>query len=745
MRESTGKSGKWIQITLLRIDVPDQGKRNSLPAPADTYWAEPVPLEGEAARRDVPLYHYVWILRRHWWRILAFAAFSIAATWIISKRLHPIYESTATIDIDRRIPPGIIGQESNQTTTPDADQFLATQVKLIQSDSVLRPVVDKFNLHDEVEQVVPDPEVEYADPADAPVILKNLRVTRAPTTYLLLVSYRSPRPRLAADVANAVAQSYIQQTYSNRFKSSASLAAFMEQQLDGLRAKMERSGSALEQFERELNVINPEEKTNILSSRLLQLNTEYTNAEADRIHKEAALRSVQTGSLESAQVSSQGESLKGLSERLQEAQQKFANVRTHFGPNHPEFNKAEVQVNEIESQLALAKQNIGQRIETEFSQAADRETMLKQSVDETKAQFDKLNSRSFEYQSLKREAEADKKLYEELVRKIREAGINANFQNGSIRVADPARPDTKPVFPNLKLNLVLAAFLSLLISMAAAVTADGLNNTVREPEQISQTMDTQVIGTLPVVKSWRPKILSGGSIGRNLVSVKAETRMNEFDEAVRTVRNSILLTAFDRRLRSIMVTSAGAAEGKSTIAAHLATAHAQQGRKTLLIDADLRRPTVHQSFAVNSKPGLSNVLAGEIGWRESIVRQEQMPLLDLLVGGPPSRRAVDQIAGLAELIDDAIQDYDLVIVDSPPFLGFPEPLQMASFVNGVLVVAVSGKTTRRALAATVSSLKRLRTNLLGVVLNRMNSVSAGYYYGDYSPKNYRYYRAAASE
>jgi succinoglycan biosynthesis transport protein ExoP len=732
---------------VVRNGIPDERNGKSLPVPADLYWSPAAPVETEAAQPAVPLTHYLWLLRRYWWRILAFVAFTMAATLIISKRVKPIYESTATIDIDRRIPSAIIGQEANQTSTYDADQFLATQVKLVQSDSVLRPVVDKFNLRNEAgEKRTTSAGVEFPDAADEPIVLRNLRVARPPTTYLMLVSYRSERPRLAADVANAIAESYIQHTYNNRFKSSASLAAFMEQQLDGLRAKMERSGGALAQFERELNVINPEEKTNILSARLLQLNTEYTNAEADRIRKEAAFGSVKSGSLEAAHVSSQGDSLKKISERLQEAQQKFATVRTHFGPTHPEFKKAAAQVAEIDSQLAQTRSDIAERIEIEYNEATNRETMFRQSVDETKAQFDRLNSRSFEYQSLKREAEADKKLYEELVRKIKEAGINSGFQSGSIRVADAARPTSKAVFPNIRLNLVLAAFLSLLIAVGTVVTTDALNNTVREPEQVAQSMDTEVVGTLPAVKSWRSR-LSSGSHSRKLVPVTAESRLNNFDEAVRTLRNSILLTDFDRRLRSIMVTSAGAAEGKSTIAAHLATAHAQQGRKTLLIDADLRRPSIHHSFGMQPRSGLSNVLAGEVQWRETLVRHEQVPFLDLLLGGPPSRRAADQIgAGLMDLVDEASKDYDLIVVDSPPFLGFPEPLQMASIVDGVLVVAVSGRTNRRALASTVNSLKRLRTNLLGVVLNRMhNDGGSGYYYNYYSPKNYRYSQAATAD
>jgi polysaccharide biosynthesis transport protein len=228
------------------------------------YYADDEPEESK-----IPLSQYLWILKRYRWRILGFIAAAVISTLIISARLTPIYESTTTIDIDRQTPQGVVGQDATRGAMNDADQFLATQIKLVQSDSVLRPVDQRFHLRELEHQSTEGPRAE-----DAPVGLKQLKVARPPNTYLLQISYRSPDPQLAADAANAIAQSYLEHTYNIRLRSSASLSAFMEKQLDELKAKMERSSQALAGFERELNVINPEEKTNILSSRLVQLNVE---------------------------------------------------------------------------------------------------------------------------------------------------------------------------------------------------------------------------------------------------------------------------------------------------------------------------------------------------------------------------------------------------------------------------------------------------------------------------------------
>jgi capsular exopolysaccharide synthesis family protein len=517
----------------------------------------------------------------------------------------------------------------------------------------------------------------------------------------------------------------------------------MEKQLDELRAKMEASTQRLLAFERELNVINPEEKTNILSARLLQLNTEWTNAQGDRVRKEAAFNSTKSGSLEAAQVSTQGEALKKLGEQYADAQVKFAEAKLHYGPNHPDYKKASGQVSEILLQLDKAKQNIAQRVEIEYRQAVNREAMLQNGVAQTKNEFDRLNSRSVEYQTLKREADADKKLYDELVRKIKEAGINASFQNSAIRIADIARPGLKPVFPDIKLNVFLAFLFSSLVAVGAAVLSDVLDKTIRDPEQVVRLLNCQVIGSLPTVKTWRGRIgpvSANGQENNALVRVGDSTDQSAtgYGEAIRTLRNSILLTDFDRRMRSLLITSASPGEGKSTIAANLAATHAEQKQRTLLIDGDLRRPSVHRRFNITGAAGLSNVLVADLPWKQALIKSDQLPDLDILPAGPPSRRASDLIGrGLIEILEQASADYDLIVLDAPPMLGFAEPLQMATAVDGVIVVTRAGETNRQAVASVLSTLNRLRANVVGIVLNEVSKeMSDSYYYYGYYGKYY---------
>ena len=700
----------------------------------------PLP-DNEPVQSALPLAHYLWVLKRNRWRLLAFTIFCVVATLLVSLRTTPIYQAVATVDIDRQTAPGIIGQEATRIGPRDADQYLATQIKLVQSDAVLRPVAEKYGLR-KSKKAQKDPEMA-ARVSAAPVSLADLKVARPPNTYLLLISYRSIDPKQAADVANAVAQSYIDTTLDMRIKDSMNLSEIMDKQIEELKAKMERSNSAVGQLEHDLNAIDPEQKTSILSARLLQLNTEYTHAQADRVKKEAAVRSLRAGSLEAVLSGANGDSFRGLTERLNEAQERFTQVRVQYGANHPEYRKAEAQLTEIQRLLESTRQNIARRVDLDHKEALDREQMLEKAVVATKAEFDGLNSRYFQYRQMKRDAEADKRMYEELVTKIKQAGINAIFQKTAVRIADIARPPVTPIAPNVRLNVILAFLISIGVGVGAALIADMLDNTVRDADEIARSLKTEVIGTLPCVRTWRKRMVPV-SIEANSSSIvkldrSGDTSIAGFAESMRSLRNSILLADFDRRLKTILLTSAAPAEGKSTTAAYLALAHAQQGKKTLIIDGDLRRPSVHRRFELPSGTGLSNVLLGEINWRDGILPITGTPNLDVLPAGPSSRRASDLIGSdISALLEEMSREYDLVIVDAPPLLGFAESLQMATCVDGVLLVARAGETNRKAIASVVASLQRLRVNILGLVLNEVKKESAaGYYYGDYR----RYYNA----
>ena len=553
------------------------------------------------------------MIGRHKWRILAFVAVSVAATVMVSSRRPPLYESTATIEA---------GQGA--TAAGDPRQFLETQAGLIQSDAVLRPVLQRFR--------IPAGDLE-GSAAKPPLRLRNLRVTNPPNTSLLLISYRSADPNLSAAIANAIARGYIEETYRIAFRASAGISEFTAKQLAELKTKLEKSSAALTEFEQDLAAKDPERKSGILSARLVQLSAEYTGAQSDRMQHQ---------------------------------------------PGQPEYQ-----------------------------QAASREAMLKASIAQTKAEFDRLNSRLFEYKTLRHEAETDQGIYDELLRKNREAAANADLQQSPVRLADSARPSAVSVSPDVRLNGMLAFLFSTLLGIGAAVLADTTDRTVRDSRAVQRRLGADVLGSLPAVDPWRGRMLP----------VPQDRSGAAFEDAIRSLHDSILAATPAQRPRSLLVTSATPREGKTVTAVHLALSHSLRQRRTLLIDADLLRPAVHARLGLANVRGLAGVADGETGWRESLQTPGAFPALHVLTAGEGSRRTIERLAeALNRVLEEAEKEYDLILIDSPP-LASPETYQMAAVVDGVVVIARAGQTSRKLLADSLTRLKRMRARVIGVALN----------------------------
>ena len=729
------------------IAIPEDNDRGFEHRPLVPRIAVPAALEREASLHAGPsLSQYLWIVKRHRYKLLGFVIFSVLATIIVSKRLTPLYESTAVIDIDRQTPAAVLGDESRATVnSTDVESYLTTQEQIVQSDAVLRPVVEKFHLMTPAMRKLAHNKLLSSRLKDAPIELKALKIERPLHTFLLLIRYRSPDPQLSADVVNEIAKSYIRHTYDIRYQAAAQMTGYMEKQLEELKAQMERSAGNLANLEKDLDVINPEEKTNVFSARLLHLDNDLTAAQVERAGKEAAYNAVKSGSLPAAEASDQGEQLRTLEARLNEATEKMAEVKTQFGSSHPIYKKAASQVAELQAEVDALQRRIVDRVSIDYRQSVNRENLLRRDMTQAKAEFDQMNARSFEYKALKQEADTDKALYEELIRKIREAGINASFEGSSIRLADVARPALYPSFPKTTLNALLALLGSTIIGLSLVFLMDALDTTVVDAEHLQRELHVPMLPSLPVGK-FTPGTLPMQEFSANPearfhgVSAKdtLATPNHAFDEAIRTLRSSILLSAgLEHHPRSILVTSASPAEGKSTIALYLAAAHSQQQRRTLLIDGDMRRPVI--KLGVSNDRGLSDVVNGTMHWKEAVQTPYAYPDLDILSAGPSSRRVADRIGiVLRSILDEADREYDLVIIDSPPLLGFAEPLEIAALADGVIIVARAGRTNRTAVASVVEQLKRVRADIIGIVLNGVRAdMSSQYYY--YSPRYYSHY------
>jgi polysaccharide biosynthesis transport protein len=697
-------------------------------------------LEREQPEEVLSIGHYIWLFRQHSWQIALAVGVVTALATLYCAKVRPVYEATARITIDQRIPSTAIGQEAAAPGSSDVDQLMTTEIQIIQSDAVLRPVAEQFHLMKDgiTSGTWNSRATSTSDESvgDAPVALSNLSVVRLPNSLLIDINYRSPDPHLAASVANAIAQSYISRGMETRARSSMGLSTFMERQISELKENMDDSSRALAGYERELGVVNPDEKTSILAARLLQLNTQYTEAENDRIQKETEYREVQSGASSGSgiaryaaalELSPQASMLGRQEEQLHEAEEKLAVLKTVYGPNYAEYKRAANDVAELTSQYQQMRSDISKRIEVSYREAVNREAMLRSALGHAKDESDQLNAHSAQYQELKREAEANKTLYDELFSKIKEAGINAGFESGSIRIADEARPPAYPIFPKKAAFISIAFIFSLMASLLVVLVADMFDKSLRDPDKACRLTGMEVVGLLPNVHDF-PATHSALALGNDF-----------YRESIATLLSTVFLSHSTGQPRSILITSASPAEGKSSCAAHLALEHASKGKKTLLIDADLRCPFQQRYFNLKNDVGISWAITHDAPLLAIRQKVEDTPMLDVVVSGLAAQHMFKRVGlKVSELLQQAaLEKYDLVIVDAPPMLGLTEPIEIACLTDGVLVIGDASRTNQQDVTDILAILERVHANLFGLVLNRFRpEVSESY-------KRYRSYSAYA--
>ncbi len=720
--------------------------------------------------QDSLLRSYSHVLVKRKWVVLSCLVLIFSAVLVATLRSTPIYDAVGSIAVNRMDPITLNLKDSENSGYDYQDPTdLDTEVRILHSDSLALQVIKQLNLDNHTSAtaapssglgLTTDNQLDSDKTSQMIGSFKsNLAVVLEPNTRIIDIHYRSPDKYLAARVVNALASAYVEQNFKTRFESTEQTSDWLSRQLIDLQMKVETSQEKLVKYQKDHEILGIDEKQNITTSKLDDLNKELTTAESARMEKESLYRLIQAGdsdsiaaaaNIASTTTSGSGSSLlQKLQEEHAELKIQIAKLGAQFGPAYPRIAELSDQLKEVDAQTEVERKKVVERLRGDYLAAVARENLLRTALDKQKQDANQLNESAIEYNFLKRDAETNRTLYENLLEKLKEAGVTAGLRSNNIRPVDLARVPTSPAEPNLFRNLSFALVLGLTTGISLAFVLEGLDNTVRTVEQAQAISLLPSLGIIPLG--------SGGasytSTGRRLVFAGNKESMelitksrpqSQMAEAYRALRTSLLLTSVGAPPKIILVTSALPEEGKTTTSINCAIVLAQKGGRVLLVDCDLRRPSIHRTLGIVPKAGLTSVLTGGATLQQAIVRSPLVPSLSVLPAGTPPPNPAELLASgkMGELLETLREQYDHIVIDTPPTLPVTDAVVMSTRADAVILVIRAGGTTKHALRQSRDILLQVNARISGVLLNAVNLGSPDYYtyYGQMGKFARSYYR-----
>ena len=724
--------------------------------PARTYPTAALPVQ------DSVLRDYFRVLIKRKWTVIATVLVIFTTVTVATLRSTKIYLASGSVAINKSDPTLLSFKDGASAPADYYDPTdLDTEVSILKSDLLALQVIKALNLDKRPEfggngttssnAIALTTDALQPDSARASELLGifkgNLRVALRSNTRIIDVSYRSADKELAAHVVNTLINTYIEQNFKTRFESTMQASDWLSKQLVDLQMKVETSQEKLVNYEKEHEILGIDEKQNITTSKLDELNRELTSAESDRMQKESVYRLLQSpdadvasaAATSAARATSANISTTSLLEKLRGQQAdlriEVAQLSTQFGPSYPKLAQVNSELKEIDAQIQLEMKKVVAHVRSDYLAAVQRETMLRDAMDNQKREANRLNESAIEYSLLKRDVESNRTLYEGLLEKLKEAGVTAGLKSNNIRPVDVARVPTSPSEPNVPRNLAFALALGLTTGIGLAFLLEGVDNSVRTPEQAQAISALPSLGIIPLgsktLAEMRGRQRLALSSSKEAVEMVTQSRpQSQMAESYRALRTSLLLTSIGAPPKVILVTSALPQEGKTTTSINTAIVLAQKGIRVLLIDADLRRPSIHKTLGMGPRAGLSNVLTGNATLQQATVRSPILPNLFVLPAGtpPPNPAELLASANMRDVLAELKDQYDHIVVDTPPTLSVTDAVVMSTCADAVVLVIRSGQTTKQALRRSRDILMQVNARLAGVLLNAVDLHSPDYYY-----------------
>ncbi len=710
------------------------------------------------------------------WTILSVLFVTFTLVLVATVKEKPVYRAQALLEI---------GQENQNIATVKelfqlqsvSDDYLQTQYKILQSDSLARQVIKQLHL-DQNQEFNPPPRPwpwqaasNRVDSPNTPVstdaaheqavlgrFQDRLKIDPVQKSRLVRVSFESHDPKLASNVVNSLAAAYIRGNLETHWHATQQASGWLSQQLAGLKIRLEKSEDTLQEYAQGNGLVFLEsgrgEKENIVDARLRQLQDELTQAQADRYQKESLYRLVEAGNYSALPGVFDDKTMQDLTSQLAGLELERAKLAANFSPAYPKMKEIQSQIDRIQKFLGQQQQRAARHIEDQYLAASHREALVRQAFEEQQKQANLVAGKLVQYNILKREVDTNKQLYEGLLQRLKEAGISAGLNASNIRIVDSAVPPMSPAKPRMVLNLALGFIVGLVLGVGLAALQEHLDNTLKSADDIEQFLRVPALALIPSRQSLfreknghrksLPQALLGVAGKGKLASLKkgAETVWVRVDsealehsalsEAFRSLRTSVLLSTAARPPRSLVFASAEPSEGKTTTCSNLAISLAQLGKRVLVIDSDMRRPAIHKFFHIQDSAGLVNYLTGDEEWR-SLVQPSGLDGLACLVCGPvpPNPSELLSSERMQTLIHEAVADYSFVFLDSPPLLNLADGRILSTMAEGAVLVVKGGATPRELVQRAQIYVSGVGARLIGVVLNDVDLRHDGYYYSRY--------------
>lgn len=690
---------------------------------------------------------------REYWRILVgrkrtvltFLGVAILAALLFTFLSTPIFRATLLLKIEREEGKVLDFQSLSPQEAATAKDFYQTQYSLLQSRSLARRVIDQLGLRAAgslTEESKPTPVMALfsevtgwiqgqAAPTEneridlEKLFLDHLTIAPEKNSRLVQINYDSPIPEEAAAIANALAENFVNSSLERRFEASAYAKTFLDERIEQVRRDLEASEQRQVDYAKDREIINLEDRFDIVMERLKQMSAQLGVAEAERIDAEAKYHEIQQHSGASTVALLDSTLIQNLKERKATLEAEYQEKSEIYQPGYPKMQELQRQIRELQQEITQEATAIHSAAKTTFQAAVRREAMLRGRVREIKDEILALQERSSGYQTLKRDVETNRELYDGLLQRMKEIGISAGIGTNNISIVDRAEVPFKRYKPSLKKNLALALGIGLFGGILLAFVLESADDTLKTGSEVEKKVGAPILGIIPLVDA---KTLSIADT--ELAMTAHHDPTSPLAEAYRSLRTALLFSNSDGAPKILHFTSSGPQEGKTTSATNTAIAFAQAGAKVLLIDADLRNPSIHKAFNLSNSLGLTNYLTGDLDPTD-VAQPTQVTRLFAITRGIAAPHPVELLssAKMLDLLSIAAEKFDYVILDGPPVLGLADALVLANLATASVFVVASGSTTSSAVDNSVKRLASAGALLLGAVLTKCSKGSYGYGYG----------------